>query len=176
MLVMTTKLTKRKAITWILVIGFLLCGVIMLKAQLGGEESAVAANAVNPEKIKTEEDRVALLESYGWKVSAEPLEFMEVQIPEEFDEAYTKYNEIQKAQGMNLTEYAGKRVMKYSYAVENHPSGEDGVVATLLIYKNRLIGGDVASAKMDGFMQGLARPEEPAQKTEQKTEQKKDGA
>lgn len=159
MLVVTTKLTRQKLVAGVLLLGFLLCGVIALVADRNTAEIAVSASVERPEKIKTAEDRIALLESFGWQVEEDPVEFMEVKIPSEFDATYAQYNEVQKEQGFDLTKYAGKHVMKYSYAVANHPSGEKDVIATILVYKNKLIGGDVSSAKMDGFLHGLLKEE-----------------
>ena len=96
-----------------------------------------------------------MLKDLGWEVDETPMEFMEVQIPEEFDEVYSEYNDIQLKQGMDLKKYAGKRAMRYCYQVNNYPSGEKNVVANLLIYKNKLIGGDISSTQMNGFMHGL---------------------
>jgi len=159
MLVVTTKLTRQKMVAGVLLMGFLLCGVIALVADRNAAEIAVSASVERPEKIKTAEDRISLLESFGWQVEKDPVEFMEVTIPSEFDATYAQYNEVQKEQGFDLEKYAGKHVMKYSYAVTNHPSGEANVIATILVYKNKLIGGDVSSAKMDGFLHGLSRDE-----------------
>lgn len=164
MLVITTKLTRKKVVAGVLLAGFLLCGVIVLVADSGNTrasnaEAVIAAETSKPEKLKTAEDRVLLLQAYGWEVEKEPVEFMEVQIPKEFDATYAQYNEIQKEQGFDLQKYAGKHVMKYSYCVQNHPSGEAKVIATILVYKNKLIGGDVASAQLDGFIHGLQKSE-----------------
>ena len=52
----------------------------------------------------------------------------------------------------------GKTVMKYSYRITNYEGCDGEVYATLLVYKNRVIGGDVASAALDGFMHGFAKP------------------
>ena len=106
--------------------------------------------------MSDEAARGEFLTQLGWEV--EPHEFMEVMIPREFDDIYSEYNELQKSQGMDLTKYRGKRAMHYTYKVKNHPSGEDSVVLNLLVYKNKLIGGDVCSTKADGFMHGLAMP------------------
>lgn len=159
MLVVTTKLTRQKLVAGVLLLGFLLCGVIALVADHDNAEIAVSASVERPEKIKTASDRISLLESYGWQVEQDPVEFMEVTIPSEFDATYAQYNEVQKEQGFDLAKYAGKHAMKYSYAIKNHPSGEEHVIATILVYKNKLIGGDVSSAKMDGFLHGLAKEE-----------------
>ncbi|MEG1240051.1 MAG: DUF4830 domain-containing protein [Oscillospiraceae bacterium] len=118
---------------------------------------AVSALA-NPKGVKTPEDRVAYLESYGWRVGAEPLSVEELLVPKEFDESYTDYLALQTAQGFDLTDYCGKRLRRYTYEIQNYPTGEEGVQLGLLIYKNRVVGGDVLSAKSEGFLHGLAMP------------------
>ncbi len=164
MLIMTAKLSKKKLICGIITAGLVICAVILLKGDFGGADVADTVNAkadaeIKIESVKTPEDRVRLLESYGWQVSEEPIEFMEVQIPEEFDDVYEKYNEIQLGQGMDLKKYAGKRAMRYSYQITNYPTGESDIIANILIYKNKLIGGDVCSPRINGFMHGLSKPE-----------------
>ena len=65
-----------------------------------------------------------------------------MQIPEEFDEVYDSYNQIQQAQGLDLAPYKGKRATLYTYEITNHPSGEQGVTANLLVretYRGRCI-------------------------------------
>ncbi len=99
--------------------------------------------------VKTNEDRVSFLESYGWQVGQEPSYSGVVTIPEEFNAVYEEYNELQKTLGLNLGKYRGKEVELYSYPVTN--AGETAY-ATLLIYKNKVIGGDVSSASPDGFI------------------------
>ena len=113
----------------------------------------------SPKGIKTNEDRVAYLESYGWTVSPEAVSVEELLIPEEFDETYDQYLALQAQQGFDLTQYRGKRVKRYTYEVTNYPSGESGVEAGLLIYKNTVVAGEVLSTKLGGFIQGLAMPE-----------------
>ena len=160
MLVYTTKLTRRKIVAGVMVLSFLICGIILSASRIDPSRSVngeilVSTESIQIPKLKTQDDRIEFLKSLNLEIREDPIEFREVMIPEEFDETYKKYNELQVEQGFDLEKYAGKRVMKYSYAVMNHPSGEEAVTATLLIYKGKLIGGDVASAKMDGFMHGL---------------------
>ena len=133
------------------------CGVLLTAAGLGGQDTAVSG-VVSPTGIKTNEDRVAYLESYGWQVSQEPTAVEELLIPETFDESYTQYLDLQTAQGFDLTDYCGKRVKRYTYAINNYPTGETGIQAGLLIYKNTVIGGDVLSPQLRGFIHGLAMP------------------
>ena len=107
---------------------------------------------------QTNEDRRAYLASYGWQVSEEPIAVEELRIPEEFDETYAQYLELQTGQGFDLTPYCGKRVKRYTYAVSNYPTGETGVQADLLLYRSTVIGGDILSADLGGFIHGLAMP------------------
>ena len=79
-------------------------------------------------------------------------------IPEEFDDRYTNYLALQSEQGFDLSKYQGKRVKRYTYEITNYPSGETGVQVSLLIYRNTVIGGEVFTTSLDGFMHGLAMP------------------
>ena len=135
------------------IIAFLLLAVIVVGAcfflQSKGEEEA------QPIPGGTNEERLAYLQSFGWQVQAEPTETREVMIPAQFNDVYTAYNVMQKAQGFDLEPYAGQICTQYVYKVENHP-GDDQVYATLLVYGDEIIGGDIASTAVDGFMHGFA--------------------
>ncbi len=105
---------------------------------------------------KTNEQRLAFIESFGWEVQAEPVEVMEVIIPKEFDEVYTDYNAIQKMQGCDLSNFAGKRCKRYSYEIVNYPNQPENVRINILVINNKIVGGDVASIDAGGFMHGFA--------------------
>ncbi len=174
MVVFTTKLTKRKIAIGVIVMCILICSAI---AVIGGSDDTDTVTVLENgrvslvnTKLKTNDDRVSLLEGFGWNVDKEPVESMEVRIPEKFDGVYNEYNEIQKKQGLNLTEYAGERVMRYTYRINNHPSGELGTIANIITYKNKLIAGDICSPKLGGFMHGLMKETQDASATEEKTE------
>lgn len=92
---------------------------------------------------------MAYLQSYGWEVSAEPLATEELLIPKEMDASYDDYLALQSGQGFDLSKYAGKRVKRYTYEITNYPTGETGILANLLIYKNTVIGGEVLSPQLD---------------------------
>jgi hypothetical protein len=111
--------------------------------------------------IRTNEDRVAFLESQGWTVAAEPLEVSEVLIPREFDAAYSKYNEIQKQQGMNLERAKNRTVTRYTYLVTNYDGYTGMVIANLLIHNNTIIAADICTADVNGFVHGLERDNKP---------------
>ncbi len=153
------KLTKQKLVTAIIVVGVLLVALIIWLASQGGTESqATAAELPSVKNMKTEQDRVGFLTACGWQVSADSAESQEVLIPKTFDDVFDNYNELQKTQGFDLSQYKNKRVMRYTYTVTNYPTGEAGVQATLLVYNNKIVGGDICSAKLDGFMHGFQLP------------------
>lgn len=121
----------------------------------------VAAVAYKFDGIDSNEERVEFLEQFGYTVTKEPCEIVEVVIPEEFDSVYTQYNDIQREQGLNLKKYKGKTVTRYTYEIKGYPQHKDGeVIANLLIYKSKIIGGDVCAVGEKGFLHGFEMPED----------------
>ena len=45
-----------------------------------------------------------------------------------------------------------------SYQVTNYPTGESGIQAGLLLYRDQVVGGDILSSALDGFIHGLTMP------------------
>lgn len=74
-------------------------------------------------------------------------------IPKVFDMVYNNYNEIQKDAGYDLSLYKGKECVMYTYEIYNHPFGKCN--ANIIVYKHKIIGGDISSVNIDGFMTGL---------------------
>lgn len=157
MMIVSAKVSKQK-----LLIGLLAAvGVIVLLVALLGASSEPAANdaaAVPSMDGATNEERIAFLQSFGWQVSETPTQTQEVRIPEEFNEVFTRYNRLQQAQGFDLSLQAGKAVKRYVYAITNYPGGSPDYQATVLVHKNKIIGGDVTSAAKGGKMHGFAMP------------------
>lgn len=156
MVMYTTKLTRRK-----IVVGFLaLCAVIVGTGYWlfgGGQEntaSAVAETSISC-KLKDNQDRVSFLRSYGWEIDESPAAEQDVRIPDTFDAAYESYNALQKTQGLDLTKYQGRKCKLYVYRVHNDPSGEQGVTANLVLYRDRLIAADICSENADGFVHAV---------------------
>ena len=107
----------------------------------------------------TQQEHLQFLEQFGWTVQAEPVSVQEIFIPAQFGDVYTNYNAIQQAQGFDLLPYAGRSVKKWVYAVTNYPGyaqSEAYVQATLLVCQGIIIGGDICSVELNGFMHGFA--------------------
>lgn len=120
-------------------------------------ESAVSSAGITYEKVYSNSDRVEFLSQFGWSVNQTPVEEVEVSIPSEFDTVYIGYNDIQKAQGLNLAKYKGKEVVRYTYEITNYGDYEGAVYANLLVYRNKVVGGDVCSADPAGFIHGFEK-------------------
>ena len=109
------------------------------------------------DKIKSAEDAVGFLSQFGWEVNASPVEVKTVTIPAEFDKVFSAYNELQKEQGLNLSKFKNKDVTRYTFAVTNYQGYEGTVYANVLVYRNRVIGGDICSADISGFVHGFEK-------------------
>lgn len=120
-------------------------------------ESTAASGGVNYDKVYSNSDRVEFISGFGWQVAQTPIEEVTVSIPAEFDTVYLGYNDIQKAQGLNLAKYKGKEVVRYTYEVTNYEGYEGKVYINLLVYRNKIVGGDVCSADSSGFIHGFSK-------------------
>ena len=111
-------------------------------------------------RASTHEERMTFISQFGWELDEEPIEVKEVIIPTEFDDTYTAYNEMQKKQGFDLTEYAGMRVKQWTYRVKNYEGYEnkDCIHANILVHDGIVIGGDICSVELDGFMHTFSKP------------------
>ena len=118
-----------------------------------------AAEKYNYNKIKTKDDAVKFLAQFGWEVESEPLEEMKIKIPAEFDKVMKSYNELQRSQGLDLSKYKAKEVTRYTFRVTNYPDYDGTVMANVILYKNRVIGGDLCSSDVTGFIHGFEKPE-----------------
>ena len=154
MLILTTKVDKPKLmLAAIAVIG----AILLLLALTGGDSAPTAAM---DQTADTNDARVKFLTDLGWDVTASPAEAGEVRIPKGPDEVFDRYNELQKSQGYDLSKYAGKKAMRYVYQINNYPNAKEPVYATVLVYKDKIIGGDITDTTPGGRIQGFAKNQE----------------
>ena len=152
MLIMTTKVDKRK----LLIAAVAVVAAIALLAALGGGDSAPTASMSTAPAADTNDARVKFLTDLGWEVTPSPTESGEIRIPKAGDQVFDRYNELQKSQGYDLNKYAGKKVMRYVYQINNFPDAKEPVYATVLVYKDKIIGGDITDTTPGGRVQGFA--------------------
>ncbi len=170
MMMMTAKVNIKKILIGLIAAIALIIALVSLTSNQDSTADTVTTMSDN-------DSRVQFLESLGWDVTTSPKESSQVRIPEEQSPVYSRYNDLQKSQGYDLSQYAGKNVMRYVYEIKNFPNSEQPVYATLLVYKNQIIGGDVTNTAAKGTVQGLIKPGEtmpsaPAETTPQPSAQK----
>lgn len=73
-------------------------------------------------------------------------------LPDPFGPTYDTFLALQQEAGFDLTPYAGKTVLRYTYRIANYPAGSDTIYADLLLWQEQVIGGDLRSASLDGFL------------------------
>ena len=151
MMVMTTKVDIKKVVIILAVAAAAILGLILL---FGGSD----AQATSATPISSNDARIKFLTDFGWDVTTSPVESGQVRIPEQTTEVYDRYNDLQKNQGYDLTQYAGKNVMRYVYKVNNYPGATEPVYATILVYKNQIIGGDITNTAVHGKVHGFKMP------------------
>ena len=158
MIIVTAHIPKKRLLTGA-VAALCCCGlaVIALAFTLGGRAVAASAEVKN---IKNNDDRIAYLSGLGWQVSPQPIATEELLIPEEFDDSYEGYLKLQTDQGFDLTQYRGKRVKRYTYQLTNYPTQAEPVQIALLIYKNKVVGGQIQSSS-GSFLRGLSSAQSP---------------
>ena len=163
MFMVSFRLKKRRLLIGLGAIALAIAVIVGGQSVLGNQAIATAADSApeieRPTRVRTNEQRLQYIASYGWKVEPEPVEIIEVIIPSEFDAVYGEYNELQKAAGYDLARHAGRRAIRYTYVVTNYPGQAEDVRLNLLVRDNRVIGGDVYMAGPNGFMHGLGLPE-----------------
>lgn len=147
MFVLSMKTTRPRMIAVCALTALLLVTVV----SLSGQNTAVATGAP---VAADDAARRGFLADLGYEVMPDKCEVREILIPAESDPAFAAYNAIQQAAGGDLTDYCGKRVKCWTYAVVNYP-GEESVQARLYTYKDKVIGGDISSTAQDGFSHGL---------------------
>ena len=141
MFICTLKASNIKFFAAVLAAVTVLISIIVFSSDVTAQTTdaiAAANEKISFEKVKTNEDRV--------------------KVPAEFDKVMNSYNEIQKNQGLDLSKYKGKEVVRYTYEITNYPDYGGTVYANVIIHKNRVVGGDVCSADVTGFISGFAMP------------------
>ncbi len=140
------RLTRHRAAAVVLIAAFLLLALIGLRVQWSKTD------------CRTAEGRIRCLRKLGWEVDAASEEHRSVRLPVTPDDTLRAYNNMQKAQGFDLSRHWGETCEIYTYEVTNYPDCGQTVLAALYVQGRRIIAGDIHSTALDGFMHGLKRP------------------
>lgn len=108
---------------------------------------------------ETYSDRANYAKTLGYSISADSETVQNIVIPAVFGSVYENYNALQKQCGFDLSLYKGEDAVQYTYIITDYTddSGNtlDNIRMNLIIVSGRIVGGDICSAALDGFMTGL---------------------
>lgn len=124
---------------------------------IGTSAVAESGTEYSYDKVKSAPDAVNFLAQFGWTVDGGNPESAKVTIPAEFDKVFAAYNEIQKAQGLDLSKYKKKELTRYTFEVTNYKGYDGKVLANVLVYRGKVVGGDICSADVSGFVHGFEK-------------------
>ena len=144
------KLTKKRAVIIILIAAALMLAAVMLRSSPGC--SFGVSELIN---VTSAEGRIKYLSKLGWEADVSTEECKYVLIPKEFKGVMLSYSKLQTEQGYDFASFGGLECKQYTYVVTNYPASDETVYATLYIKGGRVIGGDIHSASIDGFMHTL---------------------
>jgi len=143
----STKISPYKAATLLLLLGALLILLVFIAAP----PNTPFANYT----IESSEDAAAFLSDLGWEIDLNNISAQQSALPEQFDNVFLEYNTLQQKQNCDLTKYAGKEITIYSVPIVNYSDTTEKIYATILVHNKKIIGGDIHSANIDGFMHTL---------------------
>ena len=97
------------------------------------------------------------LSQYGWEVDEASCEITEVRIPPSFGAVYESYNDLQRAQGFDLSAYRGKALLPVTFSVINFPGYENSsqIRGNVFLDGDRVAAADLCSVEADGFICGV---------------------
>ena len=99
--------------------------------------------------------REKYLASYGWVIDPASETERTVLLPKKFDGTVRDYADMQTDQGYDFAFYSGLECRQFTYEVTNYDGCDGTVYAVLYVKGTRVIGGDIHSAEINGFMHGI---------------------
>ena len=140
------KMSRKAAVCIVLAIAAALFLIVVL--------AGIQRNAASG-KVESAEDAAEYLLGLGWEVDQNAVTIQTTVLPEYFDNTISAYNKLQLEQGFDLTEQAGQEITVDLFPVTNYPNASGDVLACLMTCKGKVIGGDIHSSELDGFMHAL---------------------
>lgn len=166
MFVFSLKASKLKYLLSAVICAAVIAVVIFLlpdtehSVSVNGTVSEYEEGKIRFDGIKDKDGVIKFAESLGYKVNTDGIETVSVRIPSQTDAVLEEYNNLQKSQGFNLMKYKNKTALRYTFKVSKLPDEmtlpEDDVLLTVIVYKDKVIGGDLyftgENARLSGIL------------------------
>lgn len=104
--------------------------------------------------VENDEQAKSFCEQFSYEVE-ELYSIQQIYVPVEFNDKYKKYNELQKTQGLDLEPYKGKLCIQYIYKLENYKLEKRDAYISIIVYKDRVIGGHISTRIENGEMYNI---------------------
>lgn len=109
--------------------------------------------AINIEdNASTNAKRLNYLKEAGYIVLSDEPQTQIVTLPNSFHDVYVSYNALQLKSGYDLSAYKGCETIIYTYQITAPVGYEGECLANIIVYNNRIIGGDISSAGYGGYI------------------------
>ena len=115
-----------------------LCGTVAAAVHFSG--GAVTASAAAVPGIETTQDIGTYFTGYGFDTDLASAAVDKVKIPKKWDDSFAAFNQIVQESGLDLADYKGKTVEKWTALIPAASSGETSRYGVLLVYRKKAVG------------------------------------
>ena len=129
-----------------------LCGTVAAAVHFTGD--AVTASAAAVPGIETTQDIGIYFNGYGFDTDLTSAAVDKVKIPKKWDDSFAAFNQIVQESGLDLADYKGKTVEKWTVLCPQLSTGEHDTYCVLLVYKAKAVGAYLLE-KPSGEVTGL---------------------
>ena len=129
-----------------------LCGTVAAAVHFSG--GAVTASAAAVPGIETTQDIGTYFTGYGFDTDLASAAVDKVKIPKKWDDSFAAFNQIVQESGLDLADYKGKTVEKWTVLCPQLSTGDHDTYCVLLVYKAKAVGAYLLQ-KPSGEVTGL---------------------
>lgn len=129
-----------------------LCGTVAAAAHFSG--GAITAGADATPGIETTQDIGTYFTGYGFETDLSTAAVDKVKIPKKWDDSFTAFNQVVQESDLDLSDYKGKTVEKWTLLCPALSTGEQDTYCVLLVYKAKAVGAYLLQ-KPSGEVTGL---------------------
>ena len=127
-------------------------GTVAAAAHFTG--GAVTASAEAAPGIETTQDIGTYFTGYGFETDLSTATVDKVKIPKKWDDSFTAFNQVVQESDLDLSDYKGKTVEKWTLLCPELSTGEQDTYCVLLVYKAKAVGAYLLQ-KPSGEVTGL---------------------
>ena len=115
------------------------------------------AAAVDARPAEDVEIARRFLARYGWETDVSSCETAEIRVPPDFNPVYTRYNELQLSQGLDLSAFRGETLLRVTFTVTNYPGYENSglIRGNVFLDGETVAAADLCSVEINGFIRGV---------------------